>query len=152
MDEVEEAPNEPPVIKLFGANVAEILAGQAWQICLPGSSTDAVCDRGIDEALSFDPEQGKITNTLIKVCAGEDGKGGAIFSESHPELGGQSLSKLCGFNTYNPGTFTVDYSFFDNEGLSSRVTRQVIVIPDCSKVIAAGNGKQIGRASCRERV
>ena len=55
VDEVEEAPNEQPVIKLFGANVAEILAGQAWQICLPGSSTDALCDRGIDEALSFDP-------------------------------------------------------------------------------------------------
>lgn len=141
VDEVEEKPNEPPVVKLYGANVVEILAGQAWQICLPGSSADALCDRGIDEALSFDPEQGKITNKLIKVCAGEDGKGGAIFADSHESIkGGQSLSRVCGFNTNNPGTFTVDYSFFDNEGLSSRVFRQVIVKPDCTK-LRAGNGE-----------
>ena len=113
------------------------------------------CDRGIDEFNSFDPiavpeteydpasrRTSKITNKNIRVCAKPDGlSGGAIFSESHSQYGNRNLDSVCGFTTKVAGTFTIDYSFVDDAGQLARVSRQIIVKPDCGKIVNPNNGK-----------
>ena len=39
------------------------------------------------------------------------------------------------------GTFTIDYSFVDDAGQLARVSRQIIVKPDCGKIVNPNNGK-----------
>ena len=158
VEEVEEVVyrNDPPELFLFGASVVVLTAGQPWLICLPGTPAADVCDRGIDQAISFDPvavpeaeydeafpKRSVITNKQIRVCASEDGlTGGAVFSESHYSIpGGRDLSEVCGFTTRVAGTFTIDYSFVDDAGQLARVTRQIIVRPDCGKERLCDNKK-----------
>jgi len=146
--------NDPPVLKLFGAGVVEITAGLPWLICLPGQPSTDLCDRGIDEFNSFDPiavpeteydatnrRVSKVTNKIIRVCADEDGlAGGGVFAESHVTYGNPGLAAVCGFTTKVAGTFTIEYSFVDDAGQQSRVSRQIIVKPDCAKVVNENNG------------
>ena len=76
------------------------------------------------------------------MCAKPDGlSGGAIFSESHSQYGNRNLDSVCGFTTKVAGTFTIDYSFVDDAGQLARVSRQIIVKPDCGKIVNPNNGK-----------
>ena len=146
--------NDPPEVKLFGLSVVEITAGLPWLICLPGQPSTDVCDRGVDEFNSFDPiavpdteyepanrRVSKVTNKIIRVCANPDGlTGGAVFAESHSTYGNRDLAAVCGFTTKVAGTFTIEYSFVDDAGQQSRVSRQIIVKPDCGKTVNPNNG------------
>uniref|UniRef100_A0A7S0X414 Polycystin cation channel PKD1/PKD2 domain-containing protein n=1 Tax=Mantoniella antarctica TaxID=81844 RepID=A0A7S0X414_9CHLO len=126
--------NEPPTLSLFGPSTVLLVAGTPWAICLPGTDVTAICDRGIDEANSYDPEQGRLTNALITVCDG------GIFSLAHPTYGNRGLSgyagssPLCEFDTFVAGSYTIDYSFQDNGGLEARVQRTIIVQPNCARL------------------
>ena len=147
--------NDPPQLVLFGKPVVELTAGSPWMICLPGTPAGNVCDRGVDEMVSFDPtevpeseydpdnlKKSRITNKLVRVCAKPDGTGGAIFAETHFSLPSRrDLSDVCGFTTRVAGTFTIEYSFVDDAGQKASVTRQIIVKPDCGRILNPNNNK-----------
>ena len=72
-------------------------------------------------------EEGTITNDMITVC-GADVK----FGTSHPELGGNHLSQVCGFDVFSVGSFPVEYSWVDTWGLRRVATRTVNVRQWCA--------------------
>ena len=159
--------NVAPELVLLGKPVVEIIQGQIWKPCSDTAGPTDVCDKGIDGALSYDLDQAEadggvrspISNSLIMVCKDDptdpdrdpDARLNPGAKWDALKTGAQTdMARVCGFDTNTPGAFKVSYSFTDPKGLEGRLTRDVIVAPDCSLTLNPNNN--LPEKQCESKV